>query len=90
MKIENIRYLLGCYFHQDWNCEASTDEGIMKLFVEKEQPEKVMLLKKEFEEILNSGEELTESFLYENNGYYSPSADELTVLQWLKKLNDVL
>ncbi|WP_426576560.1 contact-dependent growth inhibition system immunity protein [Xenorhabdus stockiae] len=90
MKMENICYLLGCYFHQDWDLEASTDEGIIRLFVEKEQPETVMLLKKEFEEILNNGKELSEDFLYENNGYYPPSADGLTVLEWFKKLHDAL
>ncbi|PQQ22363.1 contact-dependent growth inhibition system immunity protein [Photorhabdus hindustanensis] len=90
MKTEQICYLLSAYFHQDWSCEAPDPEGIMKLFAEKEQPETVMLLKKEFEEILNRGEELSEDFIYENDGYYCPSGVGLTVLQWFKKLHETL
>lgn len=90
MNMEKINYLLGCYFHQDWYCEASSDIEVLNNFVKRETPESILSLKKELSEIVELGKELPESFLYEHNGYYSPSEDGLTVLEWFKKLNDAL
>ncbi|WP_368570661.1 contact-dependent growth inhibition system immunity protein [Acinetobacter baumannii] len=90
MSINRIDYLLGCYFHQDWYCEASSDLEVLSNFVKKESPESILSLKKELSEIVEFGKELPESFLYEHNGYYSPSEDGLTVLEWFKKLSDAL
>uniref|UniRef100_UPI0039A22A78 contact-dependent growth inhibition system immunity protein n=1 Tax=Yersinia alsatica TaxID=2890317 RepID=UPI0039A22A78 len=54
MKYEQISYLLGAYFHQDWVFDAENPEDVISVFVAKEQPETVSLLKKELEAILGS------------------------------------
>ncbi|WP_145536687.1 contact-dependent growth inhibition system immunity protein [Yersinia alsatica] len=86
MKYEQISYLLGAYFHQDWVFDAENPEDVISVFVAKEQPETVSLLKKELEAILDSEQELSEDFIYQHNGYYSPSADGLTVRLWFKQV----
>ncbi|HEN3443671.1 TPA: hypothetical protein U5D86_000394 [Yersinia enterocolitica] len=90
MKYEKISYLLGAYFHQDWVYDAQNPEDVIRNFVAKEQPETISLLKKELKDILDSEQELSEYFIYQNNGYYSPSADDLTVYLWFKQLLEIL
>ncbi|APG52328.1 hypothetical protein AFL46_01155 [Providencia stuartii] len=90
MNMERINYLLGCYFHQDWDCEASSDIEALNNFVRRETSESILKLKKELSEIIKSGKELPEKYLYEHNCYYIPSEDGLTILEWFKKLHDAL
>ncbi|WP_228006213.1 contact-dependent growth inhibition system immunity protein [Morganella morganii] len=46
--MERINYLLGCYFHQDWDCETSSDIEALNNFVERETPESTFRLKKNY------------------------------------------
>ncbi|MGV6985387.1 contact-dependent growth inhibition system immunity protein [Providencia hangzhouensis] len=48
MNMERINYLLGCYFHQDWDCETSSDIEALNNFVERETPESTFRLKKNY------------------------------------------
>lgn len=90
MNHERISYLLGAYFHQDWSFDAESPEEVINSFVAKEQPATVSLLKKELEDILSTERELSEDFIYQNDGYYSPSADGLTVRLWFKQILETL
>lgn len=46
MNMERINYLLGCYFHQDWDCEASSDIEALNNFVRRETSESILKLKR--------------------------------------------
>jgi hypothetical protein len=84
MKNENITYLLGAYFHQDWFLEASEPDDIIKSFINRETSERVRALKQEINYLLANCNELSNNFIIDNNGYYDPRADGLTVHKWLQ------
>ncbi|ELI7922614.1 MULTISPECIES: contact-dependent growth inhibition system immunity protein [Enterobacterales] len=86
MQFENITYLLGAYFHQDWFYDAPTSDEVIKYFVSRESSEKTLKLKQELTELLSCGGELSQEFISDRNGYYDPAADELTVKEWLERI----
>ncbi|MGN8278673.1 contact-dependent growth inhibition system immunity protein [Pseudomonas sp. SMN5] len=40
-------HFFGCYFHQDWMCESSDPDGVIRLFVSDSEPQAIGALKKE-------------------------------------------
>ena len=86
MKFEKINYLLGAYFHQDWYLDSENPDDIIRDFVNKETSETVHLLREQIDQLLASEHELTEDFIYGNNGYYDPKFDGLTVRQWFERI----
>lgn len=86
MQFENITYLLGAYFHQDWFYDAPTPEEVIKYFVSRESSEKTLKLKQELTELLLTKGELSQEVISDRNGYYDPAADELTVREWLESI----
>lgn len=88
--MDKIIYLLGCYFHQDWYCDAKNADEIIELFVRKESQNTINRLKAELEEAINNDENLTIEFIYENEGNYNPELDGLTVKEWFKRVLNIL
>lgn len=86
MTFDKVNYLLGAYFHQDWYLESNEPDGIVEIFISKETDETILLLKEQIEMLLIDADSLNEDFIFENNGYYSPSADGLTVKEWFEKI----
>ncbi|MGB9096920.1 contact-dependent growth inhibition system immunity protein [Erwinia sp.] len=90
MKTENVTYLLGAYFHQNWFFENLDPDDVIKSFIARESSERVSALEKEITFLLANNDELPGSFIINNNGYYDPSADGLTVNKWLQHILSVL
>ncbi|WP_058914511.1 contact-dependent growth inhibition system immunity protein [Entomohabitans teleogrylli] len=90
MKFENIAYLLGAYFHQDWFFDAPNSDDIVKSFIERESSARVLALKQEITLLLLDDIELSSDFIANNNGYYDPTPDGLTVREWFQNILKVL
>lgn len=91
MKVENITYLLGAYFHQDWFLDAPEPDDVIRSFVARESPERVSALEQEIKFLLtSSSDELPGSFIIDNHGYYDPTPDGFTVKRWLQHILSVL
>jgi len=91
MKFENITYLLGAYFHQDWFHDVPNPDDVIRYFIERESADRVLALKQELSQLLDSGNvSISDSFISDNNGYYDPHADGLTAREWLKKIQGML
>lgn len=90
MKTENINYLLSAYFHQDWPCEAKNDDELIMHFKKAETQKTVDGLKEELSSLLASNRELTLEFIIENDGYYNPEYDGLTIREWLARVLQLL
>ena len=58
---------LGCYFHQDWMCESSEPDGVVRAFVLESVPQTIEAVKKEILTLLmmNFGEKELREFLME-------------------------
>ncbi|WKX27657.1 contact-dependent growth inhibition system immunity protein [Tatumella ptyseos] len=91
MKFENIAYLLGAYFHQDWFYDAPSPDDVIRNFIERESTARILALKQELDQLLDSDKaSISDSFIIDNNGYYDPHVDGLTVYEWLKKIQMML
>jgi len=91
MNFENIAYLLGAYFHQDWFYDAPNPDDVIRYFIERESADRVLALKQELSQLLDSDDvSISNSFIIDNNGYYDPSVDGLTIYEWLKKIQGML
>ncbi|WP_342755387.1 contact-dependent growth inhibition system immunity protein [Pantoea sp. MBD-2R] len=91
MEFENIAYLLGAYFHQDWFYDAPTPDDVIGYFVENESADRVLALKQEISQLLASDNvSISDTFIIDNNGYYDPGADGLTVREWLQNIQHIL
>lgn len=90
MQFENITYLLGAYFHQDWFYDAPTPDEVINYFVSRESSERIVKLKQELTELLSYEGEISQEFISDRNGYYDPAADELTVRGWLENVLFIL
>jgi hypothetical protein len=88
-----LRTLLGGYLHQDWRDEFSTPDEAITTFKEDNPSEVVKGACKELDQIIPLVEQLQapERFLYEVLWcYYTPSADGLTVSNWLRHVRKKL
>lgn len=91
MKFENIGYLLGAYFHQDWFYDAPSPDDVIRYFIERESAARILALKQELGQLLDSDNaSISDSFIMDHNGYYDPHVDGLTVREWLKKIQIML
>ncbi|MEX0166743.1 hypothetical protein MRBLPD1_005299 [Pseudomonas brassicacearum] len=58
----------GCYFHQDWMCESSEPDGVIRSFVSESVPQSIEAVKKEIASLLsmNFSEEELRGFLMDD------------------------
>jgi hypothetical protein len=83
---EGLRYLIGTYFHQDWDVEGDSAADVLDAFAAAEAPETRTAVREDAEALL--AEDLDDDDLaarLEEMGLvsYSPEADGLTHREWL-------
>lgn len=43
---------LGCYFHQDWMCDSSDPDGIIRTYIADSAPQNIKIIKEEISTLL--------------------------------------
>lgn len=90
MHFENIAYLLGGYFHQDWFYDHSSSDEVILYFLSRESSDRCLALRQEIIDLLSNEKEISKEFIYELNGYYDPTVDGLTAREWLESILSIL
>ncbi|MCP2073898.1 UNVERIFIED_ORG: hypothetical protein J2Y77_003334 [Pseudomonas lini] len=64
-KYPELFQFFGCYFHQDWMCESTEPDGVVRAFVFDSVPQTIEAVKKEISTLLtmNFSEEAFREFL---------------------------
>ena len=91
--MSNLFYFLGGYFNEDWNLEADDDKGIVALFMKQESREQISQTLAELQELLaqkRTEDDLKRYLFYELHCRYNPTADGLSLTQWLASIADQL
>lgn len=86
MQYENIAYLLGAYFHQDWFYDHPTSDEVILYFLDRESSDRCSALRQEIIGLLSNPTEISQQFISEYNGYYDPVADNLTIREWFENI----
>jgi len=86
MRYENIAYLLGAYFHQDWFYDHPTSDEVILYFLDRESSDRCSALRQEIIGLLSNPTEISQQFISEYNGYYDPVADNLTIREWFENI----
>lgn len=86
MQYENIAYLLGAYFHQDWFYDHPTSDEVILYFLDRESSDRCSALRQEIIGLLSNPTEISQQFISEHNGYYDPAADKLTIREWFENI----
>jgi hypothetical protein len=84
-----LKNFFGAYFHEDWVCEADTADAVVDKYAKETSPEKLRALSEiildYLKEILSDAE-LEERLFTDLGCYYLPSAQGLSVREWLKSI----
>ncbi|WP_406822740.1 contact-dependent growth inhibition system immunity protein [Pseudomonas viciae] len=48
-KYPELFQFFGCYFHQDWMCESTEPDGVVRAFVFDSVPQTIEAVKKKFQ-----------------------------------------
>jgi hypothetical protein len=83
---EGLPYLIGTYFHQDWDLDGDSAAAVLDFFVESEEPETRVTVREDAEALLAEGlddDELAARLEAMGLTYYSPEVDGLTHREWL-------
>jgi contact-dependent growth inhibition (CDI) system CdiI-like immunity protein len=81
-----LRYLIGTYFHQDWDLEGDSAAEVLEAFAAAEVPETRAAAREEADALLAEGlddDELAARLEEMGLVYYSPETDGLTHREWL-------
>jgi CdiI immunity protein len=82
---QGLRYLVGTYFHQDWDLEGDSAVEVLDVFLAAEPPETRAAAREDAEALL--AEDLDDdelaARLEEMGLVYSPELDGLTHREWL-------
>ena len=80
-----------CYFHEDWNLDATTTAEVIHEYLACEDEAKIAVVLAELDELLQTTvpeDELRSRMLREYSLSYDPKADGLTMRSWLQSLRD--
>ncbi|WP_139381089.1 contact-dependent growth inhibition system immunity protein [Pseudomonas ogarae] len=83
----------GCYFHQDWMCESSEPDGVIRSFVSESVPQSIEAVKKEIASLLNmnfSEEELRGFLMDDMPCNYCYWLDWESADAWLSHILEIL
>ncbi|WP_408636439.1 contact-dependent growth inhibition system immunity protein [Pseudomonas uvaldensis] len=86
-------HFFGCYFHQDWMCESSEPDGVIRLFASDSVPQAIDALRKEISVLLDErlGEEDLRDFIMEKMPCnYCYWMEWESGAMWLKHILEVL
>ncbi|MBC3349422.1 hypothetical protein HU811_22480 [Pseudomonas sp. SWRI196] len=64
-KYPKLFQFLGCYFHQDWMCDSSDPDGIIRTYIADSAPQNIKVIKEEISTLLamNLDEENLRDFI---------------------------
>ncbi|GDY27126.1 hypothetical protein AHAT_30160 [Agarivorans sp. Toyoura001] len=80
-----LRYFMRTYFHQDWMEEFTSATDVVRDFALNESKDTVRGLISEINVLLAS-ETISERYLIEIGGNYSPEVDGLSASEWLEAI----
>lgn len=83
----NLSYFFSCYLYQCALEEFGTLEGVVKEFVNSEQPEKVSALIGELNVAIE--QKISRALIIELGSYYAPALDE-EISSWLMRIASAL
>jgi hypothetical protein len=89
----SISYIASSYFHQDFDLEADTPIGVVKVFRDSEDPEMAEDLQAEIITLLGanpSEEDLSKIWLVDGGADYDPRSSGITLRDWLMNIAEVL
>jgi|SRR5467141_3468784 len=78
--------LLGAYFHQDWDLEAPTPDGVIDVYLREVGSNRALKTADEIDQLLHQArsESQVRDFVLEKTGHgYDPSLEEITAREWL-------
>ncbi|WP_454251765.1 contact-dependent growth inhibition system immunity protein [Pseudomonas sp. R151218B TE3479] len=52
-KYPKLFQFLGCYFHQDWMCDSSDPDGIIRIYIADSVPQNIEAIKEEISTLLS-------------------------------------
>jgi hypothetical protein len=89
-RFPDLAYFFGCYFHQDWDLEANTWQGVVQNFLNGEHPDYVKAATTQLGQLLsmNLDEKALEEALDELGNFRSPAPQ--TYGAWLNELHWLL
>ncbi len=84
-----LNYLGLCYFHQDYDLDAPTPAGVVRLFAEEGSMQYAQRLIDELRPLIES--DLSESmarhmWLHDADAMYEPDRDGKTYIEWFKEI----
>ena len=88
-----LRYLFGCYFHQDFDLESGSPDGAVNTYLSQNPAEAVEAASSELERVIPLIPEMenAQRFLLEDLGCcFAPHAADLTVVEWLRHVQVLL
>ena len=89
--LDALGQLLGCYFHQDWPEEFSSDTAALQAIVKNEPKSQLMAAATEIGVLLEAGLSETElkGIIADPIGcYFDPNSEGITCEQWLRQVRD--
>lgn len=92
-KYPELFQFFGCYFHQDWMCESSDPDDIIRNFVSDSAPETIAMVKNEISTLLKvnlNDEEIREFIMNKMPCNYCYWMDWRSGEMWLKHILDVI
>lgn len=80
------------YLHQDFLCDYPSADAAIADFTSSEPPELVASARKELTQFIQLAQDADKpgQLLLEIGCYYDPLADGMTVVQWLRKVEEML
>ena len=85
----NLKTLIGCYFHQDWDLEALSSDEVLEKYKQDTNPVDVQGVVAEIDELLasqKSEDELQELLLRKLGAAYYFPADGYSASTWLQHI----
>lgn len=84
-----LTHLGNCYFHQDYDLDAPTPAGVVRLFAEEGSMQYAQRLIDELRPLIES--DLSESmarhmWLHDADAMYEPDRDGKTYIEWFKEI----
>jgi hypothetical protein len=89
---EELRHFFGAYFHQDWDLDASSAEGVFALYVQDSTTEHRRRVIDQLARLARDTHDdaALDEKLFELGCYYSPTAEGKTSRQWMQDVMAIL
>jgi hypothetical protein len=81
-----LHQFFGGSFHQDWTLDHETADDVVQAFVAEATPHERLMVARALKDLLDLPDESLGEAIFALGAYYDPTADGLTVRQWLESL----